>query len=92
MFLSAIAACAENGMAHRLCPWIAAVMLRSVVRNISPVITPQSGATAVSAAGETPESRLSMQIYTDSKPAYYNFAEKTPMLTEQDIMAMFQAE
>lgn len=48
----------------------------------------------VSAAllGETTESRLSMQIYTDSKPAYYNFAEKTPMLTEQDIMAMFQAE
>ncbi|HEG4391910.1 TPA: GFA family protein [Morganella morganii] len=48
----------------------------------------------VSAAllGETTESRLSMQIYTDSKPAYYNFAEKTPMLTEQDILAMFHAE
>ncbi len=31
-------------------------------------------------------------IYTDSKPAYYNFAEKTPMLTEQDILAMFAAD
>ncbi len=35
------------------------------------------------------ESKLTMQIYIDSKPHYYNFVEKTPMLTEQDIMNMF---
>lgn len=29
-----------------------------------------------------------MQIYVDSKPKFYNFVEKTPMLIEQDIMKM----
>lgn len=31
---------------------------------------------------------MSMQIYIDSKPKYYNFVERTPMLTEKDIMEM----
>ncbi|ENX5421607.1 GFA family protein [Proteus mirabilis] len=35
------------------------------------------------------QSRLVVQIYTDCKPNFYNFAEKTPMLTEQDILKMF---
>ena len=47
---------------------------------------------SVALFGETKESRLTMQIYTDCKPDYYHFAEKTPMLTEQDILAMFAAE
>ncbi|WP_409076914.1 hypothetical protein [Proteus vulgaris] len=38
---------------------------------------------------ETKESKLTLQIYIDNKPHYYNFVEKTPMLTEKDIMDMF---
>lgn len=38
---------------------------------------------------ETKESKLTMQIYIDNKPHYYNFVEKTRMLTEKDIMNMF---
>ncbi|CBJ90648.1 Glutathione-dependent formaldehyde-activating, GFA [Xenorhabdus nematophila ATCC 19061] len=34
-------------------------------------------------------SKLSRQIYVDSKPKYYNFVEKTPMLTQQDILNLF---
>ncbi|REF28496.1 hypothetical protein BDD26_3412 [Xenorhabdus cabanillasii] len=34
--------------------------------------------------------KLSTQIYVDSKPGYYNFVEKTPMLTEQDILNLFK--
>ena len=37
---------------------------------------------------ETKTAELCMQVYIDSKPTYYSFAEKTPMLTEQDIMKM----
>ncbi|PHM36427.1 GFA family protein [Xenorhabdus innexi] len=33
--------------------------------------------------------KLSQQIFIDSKPGYYNFVEKTPMLTKQDILNMF---
>ncbi|MDX8000129.1 GFA family protein [Xenorhabdus sp. Reich] len=36
------------------------------------------------------ESKLFRQIYVDSKPKYYNFVEKTPMLTEQDIINLFK--
>ncbi|CAM3675158.1 GFA family protein [Xenorhabdus thuongxuanensis] len=35
-------------------------------------------------------SKLSRQIYVDSKPAYYNFVEKTPMLTKKDILNLFK--
>ncbi|MDC9615936.1 GFA family protein [Xenorhabdus khoisanae] len=35
-------------------------------------------------------SKLSRQIYVDSKPKYYNFVEKTPMLTKQDILNLFK--
>jgi hypothetical protein len=34
--------------------------------------------------------KLSLQIYIDSKPAYYNFVEKTPMLTQEDILSLFK--
>lgn len=37
---------------------------------------------------ESQDAQMSMQIYIDSKPKYYNFVEKTPMLTEKDIMEM----
>ncbi|MCC8365880.1 GFA family protein [Xenorhabdus sp. PB61.4] len=33
--------------------------------------------------------KLSNQIFIDSKPSYYNFVEKTPMLTKQDILNLF---
>ncbi|WP_339353447.1 GFA family protein [Xenorhabdus sp. Sc-CR9] len=36
------------------------------------------------------KSKLFRQIYVDSKPKYYNFVEKTPMLTEQDILNLFK--
>lgn len=35
-------------------------------------------------------SKLSNQVYVDSKPAYYNFFEKTPMLNKQDILNLFK--
>ncbi|CDH26713.1 Glutathione-dependent formaldehyde-activating,GFA (fragment) [Xenorhabdus bovienii str. kraussei Becker Underwood] len=34
--------------------------------------------------------KLSNQVYVDSKPAYYNFVEKTPMLNKQDILNLFK--
>ncbi|WP_323858033.1 GFA family protein [Xenorhabdus doucetiae] len=34
--------------------------------------------------------KLYRQIYVDSKPAYYNFVEKTPMLTKEDILNLFK--
>ncbi|MCD2530010.1 GFA family protein [Providencia huaxiensis] len=37
---------------------------------------------------ESKDAQMSMQIYIDSKPQYYNFVERTPMLTEKDIMEM----
>lgn len=40
---------------------------------------------------DSKQAQMSMQIYVDSKPNYYNFIEKTPMLTEQDIMKMMGA-
>lgn len=41
---------------------------------------------------DTKDSKLTMQIYVDNKPNYYHFVEKTPMLTEQDILKMFNSE
>ncbi|WP_319931151.1 GFA family protein [Xenorhabdus santafensis] len=35
-------------------------------------------------------SKLSRQVFVDRKPKYYNFVEKTPMLTEQDILKSFK--
>jgi hypothetical protein len=32
---------------------------------------------------------LASQIYIDKKPAYYDFANSTPMLTEQQVMAQY---
>ncbi|KGA36512.1 aldehyde-activating protein [Pectobacterium brasiliense] len=34
---------------------------------------------------------LVSQIYIDKKPGYYSFAEKTPTLTEQDIIALYSS-
>ncbi|CAG9416998.1 GFA family protein [Providencia alcalifaciens] len=38
---------------------------------------------------ESKNAKMGTQIYIDCKPNYYNFAEKTPMLTEQDILNLF---
>lgn len=35
------------------------------------------------------QKRLVSQIYVESKPDFYDFAQKTPMLTEQDILNQF---
>ena len=32
---------------------------------------------------------LASQIYVDKKPPYYEFANKTPMLTEQQVLAQY---
>ncbi|AMG66333.1 GFA family protein [Providencia stuartii] len=37
---------------------------------------------------ESQHAEMAMQIFVESKPKYYNFIEKTPMLTEQDIMKL----
>jgi hypothetical protein len=34
---------------------------------------------------------LATQIYVDKKPPYYTFANDTPMLTEQQVIAQFAA-
>ncbi|MFC4728471.1 GFA family protein [Coralloluteibacterium thermophilus] len=36
--------------------------------------------------------RLASQIFVDSKPAYYNFAEATTMMTGAEVMAAFAAK
>ncbi len=33
--------------------------------------------------------RLSLQVFTDHKPAFYDFANETKMMTEAEVMAMF---
>ncbi|HEF8774707.1 GFA family protein [Providencia manganoxydans] len=50
--------------------------------------TPSSYYVSSTLFGETKSATLAMQIFVDSKPAYYNFVEKTPMLTEQDIISL----
>ncbi|EMI5489795.1 GFA family protein [Providencia stuartii] len=50
--------------------------------------TPSSYYVSSTLFEETKSATLAMQIFVDSKPAYYNFVEKTPMLTEQDIISL----
>ena len=33
--------------------------------------------------------RLSLQVFTDHKPAFYEFANETKMMTEAEVIAMF---
>ena len=33
--------------------------------------------------------RLSLQVFTDQKPAFYEFANQTKMMTEAEVVAMF---
>ena len=40
-------------------------------------------------AFESDEFEIASQIYIDKKPAYYAFANQTPMLTEQQVIAQF---
>ncbi|AYH46524.1 aldehyde-activating protein [Dickeya fangzhongdai] len=35
--------------------------------------------------------RLVSQIYIDNKPDYYDFAQQTPMMTEQDVIDLHKA-
>ncbi|SFO02703.1 Uncharacterized conserved protein [Xenorhabdus japonica] len=45
---------------------------------------------SVALFGNNNSGKLFSQIYVDSKPAYYNFVEKTPMLTKEDILNLFK--
>ncbi|MDY4322849.1 GFA family protein [Pectobacterium brasiliense] len=36
--------------------------------------------------------KMVTQIYIDNKPSYYSFAEKTPMLTEQEVIALYSGK
>ncbi|SUC35230.1 Uncharacterized conserved protein [Providencia rustigianii] len=38
---------------------------------------------------ESNHAQMGTQIYIDCKPNYYNFVEKTIMLTEQDVLSLF---
>lgn len=40
-------------------------------------------------AFDTDDFELASQIYVDRKPPYYDFANDTPMLTEQQVIALF---
>lgn len=40
-------------------------------------------------AFESNNFELTTQLYIDKKPPYYDFANQTPMLTEQDVMALY---
>ncbi|MFJ5331388.1 GFA family protein [Pectobacterium versatile] len=42
-------------------------------------------------ANETDKALVS-QIYIDKKPGYYSFVEKTPTLTEQDVIALYSGQ
>ncbi|MFJ5510001.1 GFA family protein [Pectobacterium jejuense] len=42
-------------------------------------------------ADETNKTLVS-QIYIDKKPSYYSLAEKTPMLTEQDVIDLYSGK
>ncbi|WKV48724.1 MULTISPECIES: GFA family protein [Dickeya] len=37
------------------------------------------------------QKRLVSQIYIDNKPDYYDFAQQTPMMTEQDVIDLHKA-
>ena len=40
-------------------------------------------------AFESDDFEIASQIYIDKKPSYYEFANRTPMLTEQQVIAQF---
>jgi hypothetical protein len=40
-------------------------------------------------AFETQDFDLASQIYIDKKPAYYDFANRTPTLTEAEVIAQY---
>ena len=40
-------------------------------------------------AFDSEEFDMASQIYVDKKPAYYDFANQTPMLTEEQVVAQF---
>ena len=40
-------------------------------------------------AFESDDFELASQIYVDKKPGYYDFANRTPMLTEQQVVEQF---
>jgi hypothetical protein len=42
-------------------------------------------------AFDSQDFKFASQIYVDSKPAYYDFANKTPMLTEKQVIEKFMA-
>lgn len=42
-------------------------------------------------AFESGDFELASQIYIDNKPGYYSFANQTPMLTEQQVIELFNA-
>ncbi|EKT62165.1 GFA family protein [Providencia burhodogranariea] len=50
--------------------------------------SPSSYYVAAALFDESKNADMSLQIFVDSKPKYYNFIEKTVMLTEQDIINM----
>lgn len=33
--------------------------------------------------------RMSLQVFTDSRPEYYDFANKTKMMTGEEVVALF---
>lgn len=43
-------------------------------------------------AFETTDLELASQIYVDNKPAYYSFANVTPMLTEKQVIDQFASQ
>jgi hypothetical protein len=40
-------------------------------------------------AFESTDFELASQIYIDKKPGYYSFANQTPVLTEQEVIAQY---
>ncbi|MEX6210808.1 GFA family protein [Providencia huaxiensis] len=52
------------------------------------LISPSTYYVSAALFEESKNAQMSMQIYIESKPKYYNFVEKTPMLTEQDIIKL----
>lgn len=38
------------------------------------------------------QKRMASQIYIDNKPDFYDFAQRTPMLTEQEIIVLYASE
>ncbi|EKT58612.1 GFA family protein [Providencia sneebia] len=55
------------------------------------LLSPSSYYVSAALFDEAKEAKMTMQIFIENKPKYYNFVEKTPMLTEQDIMNMMKS-